>query len=189
MNKLIYIMANRLIQNPNSRAKFFKNIVKMGEDCQIFSKVEFGSEPYLIELGNKVKITSGVKFITHDGGMYVLRNMGISPNADKFGRIVIGNNVFIGWDTIVMPNVRIGDNCVIGAGSVVTKDIPSDSVVAGVPARVLCSINKYYEKNKHLIDNTKHMSDKEKKKYIHKKYINCNSYFPENKAIANRTNN
>ena len=98
--------------------KFLRNGGKIGENCEIFPNVEFGSEPYLITIGNNVRITNGVKFVTHDGGVWVLRNLGLK-DIDCFGEIIIGDNVHIGWNAIIMPNVKIGDNCVIGAGAVV----------------------------------------------------------------------
>ena len=65
--------------------------------------------------------------------------------------ITIGNNVWIGGNTVVNPGVKIGDNCVIGSGSVVTKDIPANSIAVGNPCRVLREITdedkKYYYKN------------------------------------------
>ena len=71
--------------------------------------------------------------------------MGIAPaHYDCFGRVSIGNNVFIGTDVIIMKGVTIGDNCVIGAGAVVTKNIPSGSVACGVPARVIGTVQDYY---------------------------------------------
>lgn len=72
--------------------------------------------------------------------MQVLNNMGLLKNADFFGRIQIGNNVFIGMRALILKGVTIGDNVVIGAGSVVTKKIPSNSVYAGIPARRICSL-------------------------------------------------
>ncbi len=63
------------------------------------------------------------------------------------GRIRVGNNCFIGHSVIVLPGVTIGDNVIIGAGSVVSRNIPSDSVAAGVPAKVICSLDEYYERN------------------------------------------
>ena len=117
----------------------------MGKNCEIFPDVEFGSEPYLIEIGDNVRITNGVRFVTHDGGVWVLRNLGIK-NIDVFGKIIIGNNVHIGWNAIIMPNVRIGNNCVIGAGAVVTHNIPDNSIAVGVPARVIESIAEYQNK-------------------------------------------
>ena len=59
----------------------------------------------------------------------------------------IGNNVHIGNNTIILPNVRIGDNCIIGAGAVVTKSIPDNSVAAGNPAKVIRTVKDFNEKN------------------------------------------
>ena len=147
-----------------------KKGVKIGKNTQIWPSVNFGSEPYLIEIGNNVRITSNVELTTHDGGLWVLRNNGMLKNGDKFGRIKIGDNVHIGKNTIVMPGVTIGDNVVIGVSSVVTKDVPSNTVVAGVPARVIETIDEYYNKNKDKVVLTKNMSSKEKKEYLIKKY-------------------
>lgn len=67
----------------------------------------------------------------------------------KVGKIIIGNNVFIGFGSIILPNCKIGDNVVIGAGSVVTRDIPSNSVAAGNPCRVVGNYENF--KKKHLL--------------------------------------
>ena len=68
----------------------------------------------------------------------------------KIGRVDIGNNVFIGAETVVLPNVIIGDNVIIGANSTVTKDVPANSVVAGSPAKVISSLEEYLSKEKLL---------------------------------------
>ena len=117
--------------------------VRVGEGCRIYGVPEevFGSEPYLVRLGDHVSITSGVKFISHDGGVWVFRDR--FPDLDVFGPITVGSNVFIGINAIIMPGVTIGDNVVIGSGSVVTRDIPANSVAAGVPARVLRALGDY----------------------------------------------
>jgi acetyltransferase-like isoleucine patch superfamily enzyme len=107
------------------------------------SSSTFGSEPYLISIGNHVTVTGGVRFITHDGGVWIFRED--HPDLDIVAPIVVGNNVFIGLNAIVLPGVTIGDDCVIGAGSVVTKDIPSGTVAAGVPARAIKSVAEYRE--------------------------------------------
>lgn len=141
--------------------------VEIGFGCQIDKSVFFGSEPYLIKIGNKVRVSRNVSFITHDGGMWVLRNLDDNlVNADKFGRIIIGNNVNIGWNVIIMPNVTIGDNVIIGAGAIVTKDIPQNSVAVGIPARVIETIDEYKDKNKNKIFLTKNMNINEKKEYL-----------------------
>lgn len=141
--------------------------VTIGDNCEIYKNdIVWGSEPYLITIGDNVRITAGVKFVTHDGGLWTLRALGKGNDIDKFGRIKIGNNVHIGWDSIIMPGVEIGDNCVIGCGAVVTKNIPSNTVSVGVPAKVIMTIDEYYQKNKKYFLNTKYMDAKTKKEYL-----------------------
>lgn len=159
------------LSNNERRIKILrKKGVKIGEGCEIWKSTVWGSEPYLITVGNRVRITANVKFVTHDGGMWVLRNMKLLENADKFGQIEIGDNVHIGWDVTIMPGVKIGSNCVIGCGAVVTKSIPDNSVAAGVPARVLKTIDAYYEQSKDCCDHTKNLDSKAKREYLTKKY-------------------
>lgn len=158
--------------DPKERAEHLRTagILNAGEGCEIHGNVSFGSEPYLITLGKYVRITNGVSFCTHDGGMWVIRNLGWRPNADKMGTIEIGDNVMIGLNSIIMQNVKIGSNVVIGAGSVVSKNIPDNTVAAGVPAKVICSIQDYYDKNQDRIYDTKHLSETEKKEFFIKEY-------------------
>lgn len=117
--------------------------VTVGRNCRFLdiTRNTFGSEPYLITIGNHVTITSRVQFITHDGGVWVFRDE--APNLDVVAPVRIGNNVFLGFGSIIMPGVIVGDNCVVGAGSIVTKDIPSNTVAAGVPARVIMTTEEY----------------------------------------------
>lgn len=110
----------------------------------------FGSEPYLITLHDNVRLSFGVSLITHDGGNHAFiwnekyKNKGIH----SFGKIEIDENTFIGANAIIMPNVYIGKNCVIGCGAVVTRSIPDDSVAVGVPAKVIENVWDYAEKTK-----------------------------------------
>ena len=134
--------------NEYSNSQFYRDFgVQVGEGCRIFSakpSETFGSEPYLIRLGDHVTITNGVKFITHDGGTWVFREK--DPDFDVFGTIWIKDNSFIGINTIIMPGVTIGPNSVVGSGSLVSRDIPPDSVAVGAPARVLMTLDEYREK-------------------------------------------
>jgi len=114
--------------------------VKVGNGCRIMTK-RFGNEPFLIEIGNDVTITANVVILTHDGSTWLFRDEKGRRYAYK--RVKIGNNVFIGTNSIIMPGVIIEDKVIIGAGSVVTKSIPSGSIVAGNPAKIIGSYETY----------------------------------------------
>lgn len=147
-----------------------KRDVTIGEDCEIHKTAYFGSEPYLITLGNHVRITHGVLFVTHDGGYWVLRDERSGYDSFKDGDcikpIVVKDNVHIGFNAIIMPGVTIGENSVIGCGAVVTKDVPPNSVWGGVPAKFIKSLDEYAKKAEMNVINTKHLSATEKKKYL-----------------------
>ncbi len=134
--------------NESNNAAFLRAYgLRIGEGCRIFTKNPyemFGSEPYLVCIGDHVTVTADVKFVTHDGGTWVFRRE--DPDFDVFGPIEVKDNVFIGVGTIIMPGVTIGANCVIGARSVVATDIPPGSVAVGVPARVIMSLDEYRAK-------------------------------------------
>lgn len=117
--------------------------LKLGAQVRVIGKPDFGSEPYLVEIGDHVTISSRVSFITHDGATWVFRHRPEFRGRQRFGRIRIGNNCFIGERAIILLGVAIGDNCVVGAGSVVTRSVPANSVVAGVPARFISTYDDY----------------------------------------------
>lgn len=117
--------------------------VRIGRDCRISTR-SWGSEPWLIEIGDHVHVTSGVSFVNHDGGVWVFRNE--MPDFYVFGRIRIGDNTYIGNDTMILPGVTIGADCVIGARSLVNKDVPDGTVAAGVPVRLVSTTAEYKAK-------------------------------------------
>jgi acetyltransferase-like isoleucine patch superfamily enzyme len=117
----------------------------MGEECSITGLPFFGSEPYLITIGNQVGIADGVSFITHDGGTRVFRHMDRYKNVLKYGRINILDNCIIGQRVIILPGVTIGPNSVVAAGSVVTRSIPADVLAAGNPAKPIMTLEQYAE--------------------------------------------
>jgi UDP-3-O-[3-hydroxymyristoyl] glucosamine N-acyltransferase len=137
--------------------------VKIGKNCIISTRL-WGREPYLIEIGNHVRVTSGVSFIIHDGGVWVFREE--IPSIDVFGKIKVEDNTYIGNNVVILPGVKIGKNCVIGASSVVTKSIPDNTVAAGNPARFICNTDEYKKKMIPLNLDTKLMSEEEKRKKI-----------------------
>ena len=154
--------------------KFYRNQgINIGENCEIRNGVYFSSEPYLITIGNHVRINAGVEFVTHDGGVWVLREKSIIANRENitlFGPIKVGNNVHIGSRAIIMPNVKIGNNCIIGCGAIVTKDIPDNSIVAGIPAKIIETIDEYEKKHREHFCFTKNMTPKELKIFLKNKY-------------------
>ena len=163
---LVHLVRDRLRARRDPIGWARERGVTIGERCRLLGvgSSTFGSEPYLISLGDHVTVTSNVRFVTHDGGVWVLRDE--EPSIDVFGRIVVGSNVFIGLSTIILPGVTIGDNVVIGAGSVVNRDIPANSVAAGVPARVVSSLDNYRERSMLRMLPTKGMSPAEKRRVI-----------------------
>lgn len=118
----------------------------------------------LLSIGDNVTIASGAKLEFHDASTKNI--LGYS----KIGRVSIGNNVFIGANSLILPNVAIGDNCIIGAGSVVVRDIPPGSVAVGNPCKVVGTYEDFVNKTKKLFESSKvytkqydKMSDEEKR--------------------------
>lgn len=103
---------------------------------------------WLIEIGDYVTLAPRVHILCHDASTKAFMNY------TKVGNVTIGNRVFIGAESVVLPGVTIGDDVVIGANSTVTQDIPSNSVAVGSPARVICSLDEYIQKEKERMQNS-----------------------------------
>lgn len=103
--------------------------------------------PWMLEIGDYCKITRGVLILQHDYSRSVLRRV-YGEIIDGVKQTKIGDNVFIGMNSIILMGTEIGDNVIVGAGSVVSGKIPSNCVIAGVPAKVICTLEEYYLKRK-----------------------------------------
>lgn len=143
--------------------------VNMRGRVYLYGKVVWGTEPWIITLGNNVHITEGVRFLTHDGGTLLFRDK--VPDLEITKPITVGDNVYIGNNALLLPGVNLGNNVIIGAGAVVTKDIPDNSVAVGVPARVVKTIDEYFEKIQRESLHLGHLHGEEKDKAL-KKYYN-----------------
>lgn len=144
--------------------------VLIGAGCRVLDDPVdvFGSEPYLVSLGDRVTITVGVRFVTHDGGVWLFRKD--DEDIDVFGAIAVGSNVFIGFNSIILPNVTIGDDCVIGAGSVVTKSLESGYVYAGVPAKAVRSVSEYKARCLARATRIRSLHPAKKRRYLSEKF-------------------
>lgn len=139
-----------------SYIKFLKKQgIKIGENVTFYEPntnyIDY-QKGFLIEIGDNVEITRGVIIITHDYS-WALFKKNTGEIIGSRGKVKIGNNVFIGINTIIMKNVTIGNNVVIGANSVVTKDIPDNTVVCGNPAKIIKKYDEFYEKRKQSYKN------------------------------------
>lgn len=144
--------------------------VRVGKNCQIIADPSsaFGSEPWLIKLGDHVDVTEGVQFLNHEGGIWCARGIdSYYEPRDLFMPITVGNNVMIGFRSLIMPGVHIGNNVIIAGYSVVTKDVPDGAVVAGIPAKQITTVEDFMKKLK-LRETvpTKKMTLAQKREYL-----------------------
>ena len=142
-----------------------KNGMKIGQRCRIRT-ISFSTEPYLIEIGDHVAVAANTQFITHDGATWCFEEE--VDGGGIFGKIIIGNNVFIGINCIILSNTTIGDNCIVGAGSVVRGHFPENSIIAGNPAHVISKTNvqrMLYRQNPGLLK-TRNMTMAQKDKLV-----------------------
>lgn len=142
-----------LILDSYSRANYLRkhNVFhSIGNNCTIMDR-KVPLYPNLISIGNNVHLASKVLLVPHDAihlclAGYLKKMGGGITAREKIGCIQIGDNVFIGSNSIVLCDVKIGSNVIIGAGSVVTRDIPDNSVAGGVPCKVIGNFNSFVQK-------------------------------------------
>ncbi len=120
-----------------------KRGLKIGANCKIMGNVDFDSSHcWLIEIGSNVTFAPNVHILAHDASLKAY--LGYTYIA----KTTIGSNVFVGSGATILPGVHIGDNSIIGAGSVVTKDIPANVIAAGNPTRVIATLEAYLDKHR-----------------------------------------
>lgn len=156
VSRIWHSLCLHLIPNASKRAKYMRNkniFRQMGENVSIESR-KIPLYPNLIRFHNNIVIASNVSFVTHDAMHWILNKYLQEQNGVAMKRriqesvdcIEIMDNVFIGTDCKILSGVRIGPNAVIGAGSIVTQDIPPNSVAAGVPAKVIGTFDALCDK-------------------------------------------
>lgn len=153
MKRLISILKKKWYRSSESRYVSYlrKTGIHIGANFKIRGSINNVcidiTRPSLVSIGDDVEINRNFTLLTHDmvAGIFRKKFHDFLPSS---GHVRIGNNVRFGVNCTVLKNVTIGDNCFIAAGAIVTKDIPSDSIAAGVPAKVVCSIEDYYNRRK-----------------------------------------
>lgn len=170
-----YIVNKGTIDKKQNNVSYYRSLgVQIGDNVSIISPISpviFSSEPYLVCIGSNTTISFDVAFVTHDAATRVIRNL---PDGNSetvvYGPISVGENCFIGCRTTILPNVKIGNNTVIGAGSLVNRDIPSNVIAAGNPCKVICTLEEYREKHKDDFLYMVSLPYEEKKKYLMKHF-------------------
>ncbi|MBC2581944.1 acyltransferase [Clostridium sp. DJ247] len=165
MNRLFMILTLLLKRNGKKRAAYLKKYKifhYQGENCY-YHPIRIPSEPYLLSLHNNVCIASNVTFITHDITCDLFNHSDYFNRNGSYGyymgKIEIFDNVFIGANSTIMYDVKIGPNAIIAAGSVVTKDVSEGVIVGGNPAKIIGKVDRLAEKRLKI---SKHMpSDKD----------------------------
>ena len=141
-----YLRRMRLLVDSGYYPEYLrKQGVRIGKNSSIlYPSYVDGRLPYLLEIGDDVVISLYVTILTHDAAS------AYAGDLVKVGRVRIHDHVFIGANTTVMCNVSIGPNAIVGAGSVVSRDVPPDSVAAGNPAKLVCSMDQFTAKHREL---------------------------------------
>ena len=131
------------IRGEQSLQKLIDRGLKIGTNLTRMSGVIIDpSHCWHIEIGDNVILAPNVHILAHDASTKPFLNY------TRIANVKIGSRVFIGAAAIILPGVNIGDDVVIGAGSIVSKDIPNNSLAIGSPAKVICSLDTYIEKEK-----------------------------------------
>lgn len=160
------------IRKTLSPIKYAKHLgVNLGKNVTFYGMKTgmFSTEPWLITKGDNCHITANCTFVTHDGGTLILRKE--VPDLELTAPINIGNDVYIGVNTTILSGTKIGNRCIIGACSLVKGNFPDNSVIAGVPAKVIKTVDEYLEKAQRESLHFGHLHGKEKELQL-KRFFN-----------------
>ena len=148
----------------NDIKEYQKKGVTLGDGVSIYNSYLDVGHGYLIEIGDHCTLTN-CTILAHDASTQIYFKK------SKVGMVRIGSHTFIGWGAIILPHVSIGKNCIIGAGTVVSKDIPDNSVVIGSPCRIISTTEQFILKHQEYM----------KEKPIFEKKWNCKTKEQKNR--------
>ncbi len=152
INKIFNFLQKKWIQSTDTRLTnhWKKKGVSIGYGTSFHDRktvhIDLG-RPSLIKIGNNVRLNKNFTLLCHDATYTMLREI-YKELIPGWGKVEIGDNVYFGWNCTVLKGAKIGSNCIIGIGSVVTGKIPENSVAGGNPAKVICTIDEFYQKRK-----------------------------------------
>jgi maltose O-acetyltransferase len=135
---------SNIIMNIKLR-RLIKRGMKIGDNCKIYDTHFDYGHCFLIEIGDNVTITNS-SILAHDASTKNLLGK------TKVGKVEIKDNAFIGWGSIIFPNVVVGENAIVAAGSIVNKSVPPNKIVGGNPAKVIGDVDQFVEKNKKMME-------------------------------------
>lgn len=170
MNKIIYHFKKKIYKFLRKHEtlmqlniEYYKSQgVEIGNNMRAFS-ILLTSEPQLLKFGSNITVSTNVTFLTHDNSVIKL----FKDGTDVFGKISIGDDCFIGSGTIILPGVELGKGTIVGAGSVVTKSFKDgEIIIAGNPAKKICTTEEYRNKIQSSVLNIRGMDNSEKKLYL-----------------------
>ncbi len=148
MNKwrLLASSVYRFFKPIDEATKYRRMGIEIGEETYLAEDIRIDYSHYwLVKIGKRVRIGARTIILTHDGSYkYPL-------GKTRLGMVEIQNDAFIGIGSIILPGVTIGEYSFVGAGSVVTKSVPPNTVVVGNPAKAICSTTELLEKQRKLM--------------------------------------